>query len=147
MEDEGIVVAVAAAVKAQQAIRAAVLAFDDDNQDQKRTRRHFPRTDYNNSTWGRMLRDKQCHDPTHPDGAQFRRRFAIPYSMFIEIYEEAKSWTTILPDGKVWKAEKDAMDAYGQSSAPLHLKILGVFRVISKGYHFDGIAELCVLLC
>ena len=68
-----------------------------------------------------MLRDKQCHDPTHPDGAQFRRRFSIPYIMFIEIYEEAKSWTTILPDGEVWKAEKDEKDAFGQSSAPLHL--------------------------
>ena len=62
--------------------------------------------------------------------------------MYIEILEDAKSWTTILPDGTVWEAEKKE-DAFGQSSAPLHLKVLGVFRVISKGYHFDGIAELC----
>jgi hypothetical protein len=78
-EDDIISVGVAAAVKAQQAIRVVCLAFDEHEEklSRKRTRRHFRRTDYDNSTWGRMLRDSQCNDPTHPDGAQFRRRLAL----------------------------------------------------------------------
>ena len=90
MEHEAFVATIAAAAKAQQAIRAAVLAFDEDEVDFKRTRRSFPRTSYDDSTWGRVLRDKQCHDPRHPDGAQFRRRFAVPYAMFIDVCEQAK---------------------------------------------------------
>ena len=78
-EDDIISVGVAAAVKAQQAIRVVCLAFDEHEEklSRKRTRRHFRRTDYDNSTWGRMLSDSQCNDPTNPDGAQFRRRLAL----------------------------------------------------------------------
>ena len=79
MDEDIIVVGAAAAVKAQQATRAVCLAFDEheEKQHRKRTRRRFRRTDYDDSTWGRMLRDSQCNDPTHPDGAQFRRRLAL----------------------------------------------------------------------
>ena len=52
MEHEAFVATIAAAAKAQQAIRAAVLAFDEDQVDFKRTRRSFPRTSYDDSTWG-----------------------------------------------------------------------------------------------
>ena len=82
MEYEAVVSTIAAAAKVQQTIRAVVLALDEDESDFKRTRQSFPRLNYDDSTWGRMLRDKQCHDPCHPDGAQFRRIFAVPYAMF-----------------------------------------------------------------
>ena len=34
------------------------------------------------------------------------------------------------------------MDAFGRPSVPIELKVLGCLRVLGKGYHFDGIAEL-----
>lgn len=55
MEYEAVVATIAAAAKVQQAIRAAVLALDEDERDFKRTRRSFPRTNYDDSTWVYIL--------------------------------------------------------------------------------------------
>ena len=69
--------------------------------------------------------------PSSKDGKLFRRRFRIPYPLFLEILEVVRI--------KNWFPEADCT---GAPSAPLELKILGVLRVLGRGMCFDGIQEL-----
>ena len=39
----------------------------------------------------------------------------------------------------------EGRDAIGLVAAPLELKILGVLRVLGRGYCFDGVEELCFI--
>jgi hypothetical protein len=112
----------------------------------KRTRKTFVRPDYKDTAWGRMLLHERINDPTHRDGKRFQRRFGVTYKIFFEVSEAAKDWTLASEDGVVyWKADPGATDAFGKPTVPLNLKILGVFRMLSKGVAFDAISELAGL--
>jgi hypothetical protein len=89
-----------------------------------------------------MLINHQITNPNHRDAKRFRRRFAIPYAMFYEIQEAAKTWTLVLEDGSIWKADHGPFDAAGRPTVPLNLKVLGVFRILAKGSNMDAISEL-----
>ena len=92
-----------------------------------------PRPIYSNSTWGQMLINPRVKDPADKKGGVlFRRRFRIPYPMFEQIVQLVRK--------KKWFSEKP--DVTGRVGAPLELKILGVLRVLGRGYCFDGIEEL-----
>ena len=103
---------------------------------QYRKRRYIPRTPkvlkkYQESNWSKMLQLGRCQDPSSKDGELFRRRFRIPYPLFLEIVEVVRN--------KNWFPE---VDCTGAPSAPLELKILGVLRVLGRGMCFERIEEL-----
>jgi hypothetical protein len=69
-------------------------------------------------------------DPTSYAGKRFRRRFRVPYSIFLEIVAEYKEHVTTLA-GRPWKGFYD-----------LRLLVLGALRVLGSGVPFDLIQEL-----
>ena len=108
--------------------------FNSNNKHRKR--RYIQRSpkvlkNYQESNWAQMLQLGRCQDPSSKDGKLFRRRFRIPYPLFLEIVEVVRI--------KNWFPE---VDCTGAPSAPLELKILGVLRVLGRGMCFDGIQEL-----
>jgi hypothetical protein len=98
-----------------------------------RPRRSEERPNYLASTWGRMLNNDRTKDPTdRKGGVLFRRRFRVPYPIFLKIVDMARAMECF--------AERP--DCTGRAAAPLELKVLGVLRVLGRGYCFDGIEEL-----
>jgi hypothetical protein len=107
----------------------------------KKARTIYERPVYKNSTWWTMLVKGECKIIGHPQSKLFRRRFAVPFSMFKNIVEEARSWVSmkgILNE----KLGDFRMDCRGIEGVPLELKILGALRMLAKGCSFDAIAEL-----
>ncbi len=90
------------------------------------------RNDYSNSQWWRLIHHPLVGDITSTYGKQFRRRFRVPYPLFLDLLVKAKEL-----------GFKDrpcsAANIYG---IPLELQILGVLRVLGRGTCFDGIEEL-----
>jgi hypothetical protein len=69
-------------------------------------------------------------------GKTFRRRFRVPFCVFLEICESIKA-THNLPE--------DKYDAKGQEGIKLSLLVLGSLRMLGSGCTFDAIEELtCV---
>lgn len=94
------------------------------------------RPQYETSTWGRLLTNPRFQDPTdRKGGQQFRRRFRVPYPVFLEIVKMTRD--------SEWFSE--GLDAVGIKAAPLELKVLAVLRVLGRGYCFDGVEELCFI--
>ena len=124
-----------AATISQSAAAVAALCFCDVEAKELeiKGRKSYPRVDFTESTWFRMLRDDapELMDDASRKGKLFRRRFAVPCRMYVDFVEKAKVWFPIKPK-----------DAFGRPSVPVELKVLGSLRVLGKGYHFDGIAEL-----
>ena len=99
-------------------------------------RKSEKRPQYELSTWGMMLANPRSKDPGDRKGGQlFRRRFRVPFPVFEEIVAMTRTngWFT------------EGRDAVGIMAAPLELKILGVLRVLGRGYCFDGVEELCFI--
>ena len=72
--------------------------------------------------------------PSSKYGKQFRRRFRLPWQAFKDIVN-------------LHREEHDfheGRDAVGRPCVPLELKILGVLRVLGRGYTFDDVAEFVV---
>ena len=61
----------------------------------KKPRTIYERPVYKNSTWWTMLLKGECKMIGHPNFKLFRRRFGVPYSMFKEIVEEARTWVSM----------------------------------------------------
>ena len=75
-------------------------------------------------------------DVSTTTGKTFRRRFRVPFSVFLEICESIKA-THNLTDEKY--------DARGQEVVKLSLLVLGSLRMLGSGCTFDAIEELtCV---
>jgi hypothetical protein len=110
--------------------------------DQKKPRNTGPRpggsnqhgrADYQSSLWARFLREneKELRRPGSNAALLFRRRFRVPYVIFLQLLEWTKAWH-----------EKGATDAFGRERIPTELKLLGVLRVLGRATCFDGIQEL-----
>ena len=98
-----------------------------------RHRKWEGRPPYDMSTWGRMLVNPRTKDPVDRKGGMlFRRRFRVPFPLFERLVEMTRA--------NNWFSEK--CDCAGNKAAPLELKILGLLRVLGRGYCFDGIEEL-----
>ena len=58
---------------------------------QKKTREERKeRCDYENSPWAEMLRNPDLKNPRSAQARTFRRRFRVPYAMFLEIVRLAE---------------------------------------------------------
>jgi hypothetical protein len=87
-----------------------------------------------------VFRSRQSHihnprtkDPSDAKGGKlFRLRFRVPFPLFQRLVDMTRA--------NNWFTEKK--DCAGRLAAPLELKILGVLRVLGRGYCFDGIEEL-----
>lgn len=91
------------------------------------------RPDYWASEWGRTYRSDRWKAPSQKNGGkQFRRRFRVPYPVFESLL--------VICRNNQWFIE--APDCTGRCGAPLELKLLGVLRILGRGYCFDGISEL-----
>lgn len=101
------------------------------------SRRKVERVDYNETVWGKMLRDpSRLRDPHSAEAILFRRRFRIPFAMF----ERLAGWTK-----KWWKDQRKRKerDASGRLAPDVELKLLGVLRMLGRGSCLDDIKELC----
>ncbi len=78
-----------------------------------------------------MLEDEGLRDEFSVSGQRFRRRFGVPHEIFLQIVKKARKWFP----------KKDC-DAFRRPAIPIQLKVLASLRVLSKGWNFDGIAEL-----
>ena len=97
----------------------------------KRRRHVYPRPDYTQSTWWRMLEKGDCKILGHREYDIFRRRFAVTFERYKEFVEKARSWNM-----------SKETDALNRPSVPLEIKVLGALRMVAKGCSFDAIAEL-----
>lgn len=91
------------------------------------------RPPYHLSPWGMMLVHPRTKIPNDRKGGKlFRKRFRVPFPLFERLVEMTRmnNWF------------KEGKDCCGQTAAPLELKMLGVLRVLGRGYCFDGIEEL-----
>jgi hypothetical protein len=111
---------------------------------EKRSRKIYPRPNYKDSTWWRMLEHGACKDPNHREYAIFRRRFAVSFDTFARIVKDAREWKInpldLSENAKTYGDIK--ADGLGIMAVPLELKILGCLRMSAKGISFDAIAEL-----
>ena len=55
-------------------------------------RKIYGRPSYKCSTWWTMLQKGDCKIEGHPQNKVFRRRFAVPFTMFRTIVTEAREW-------------------------------------------------------
>jgi hypothetical protein len=121
-------------------MREAMAEEEDDEEEMRlkdpnvfRHRKWEGRPPYEMSCWGRMLVNPRSRDPgDRKGGVLFRRRFRVPFPLYERILEMTRA--------NEWFSED--YDCAKHKSAPLELKILGVLRVLGRGYCFDGIEEL-----
>ena len=109
-----------------------------DTNKRARVRRVYPRPDYTQSVWWRMMALGNCKIDGHRENKLFRRRFGVKWSRFVLIVEAARTWRD--EKGKLLFAASS--DVAGRESVPLELQILGACRINAKGCSFDAIAEL-----
>ena len=101
----------------------------------KKTRRSFPRPNYDGSCWGTFMNNSdpvELDDTKSPIGAKFRLRFRVPHSIF-------KLIVASLDDPKL---VRKATNVTGRPSIKLTLKVLGVLGMLGRAVTFDDINEL-----
>jgi hypothetical protein len=82
--------------------------------------------------WGRMLKNPAIQDPTSRAGKLFRRRFRIPFPIFQKLLDIARE--------KRLFGHADE-NCTGQPAFSIELKLLGVLRILGRGWCFDDVAE------
>lgn len=98
-------------------------------------RRKLVRINYDETTWGVLLRDpSRLRVPGSDDALLFRRRFRVPFAMFERLVQWTEAW---------WKDKHNDRDASGRIAPPVRLKVLGVLRMLGRGSCLDDIKELC----
>ena len=102
-----------------------------------RTRRQlkYQRRDAWQSIFGcDCLLNPNIQNPKHPEGIKFRRRFRVPYSVFLTIVDMFKSregWNP--PSSK---------DARAHAPHPLEIKILCSLFILGRGIDLDTVSML-----
>ena len=100
----------------------------------KRSRKVIERKDpYGRSFWADYLDPsvlERVSDPTTYEGKQFRRRFRVPFPVFLDLLEKTRDMG--FADHRT--------DICGRPCVPLGSKLLGVLRVLGRGVCFDDIA-------
>ena len=89
------------------------------------------RVKYDDSVWGRMLRDPQLSVAGSPAQKIFMRRFRVPHPIFLKLVEWAKGWH-----------EKTPTEACKRPRCPTDLKVLGWLRMVGRAACFDDVEEL-----
>ena len=77
------------------------------------------------SAWGRMLCEKDLKDPSSWIAKKFRRRFRLPYSVFLLLVQKCKH-----------------AQVFGASRIPTEFKVMVALRILGRGNCADDINEL-----
>jgi len=96
---------------------------------------------WNESTWAKVLEDPTHRNPSHYNGKSFRRRFRVPYEIFVKICDLCRSAKDPVDARLPW-FNKAVIDCCGQASVPLELLVLCSLRILGRGMCLDGITEL-----
>ena len=124
----------AAAAAAAAPAAAALAALESDGRSNKRPggSNTHGRPVYADSTWGRMLREQAevLKDPNSTQAKLFRRRFRVPYPLFLLYVEWATDELESMPPLAGWPP------------VPMTLKVLGVLRILGTGCSTDAVLEL-----
>ena len=92
---------------------------------------------YNSLFFNTYLSQEALQDGVRNDdsyrGKKFRRRFRVPYSIFLEICDDLKRTNKVADHGK---------DATGAETVCTDLLVLGSLRVMGSGCTFDVVEEL-----
>ena len=95
-----------------------------------------PHFDWNQSTWGKMLLDPKIRLVSTREGRLFRRRFRIPYALFRRIVTMCHDRDLFPFKGKILDGG-ERVDRANRPVIPLELKILGVLRILGRGWCLD----------
>ena len=128
--------AATAAVQAEEAVQAAAVAQAIAQQGAARQLPVLePRTDYTNTSWARMLREKQAdlEDPSTRAAKNFRLNFRLPYPVFQQLVTAA---------GQRRWLHCSQTDAAGRPRVPIELKLLAVLYLLGSGAALRTIAQL-----
>lgn len=96
---------------------------------------------WNESTWSKVLVDETHRNPSHYNGKSFRRRFRVPYEIFVKICDLCRT-AKDPEDARLPWFNKAVVDCCGQPTVPLELLVLCCLRILGRGMCLDGINEL-----
>jgi Plant transposon protein len=97
------------------------------------------KVDFLTSTWGKLLK-KLSVIPGGPlitsrEGKLFRRRFRVPWAVFIDLLQKCK-------EKKLFGEHSlKRFDCCGSSICPYAIKLLGVLRILGRNWCCDDVAE------
>ena len=83
---------------------------------------------------------KDYNDPSTKIGKKWRLRFRIPRPVFDEIVSITRAATKLDARGNIVPVFREK-DATGRATPPLELYLMGVFRVLGRGWCFDDVEE------
>ena len=66
--------------------------IDKEEHSEKKTRMYYPRPNYWDSCWGRMLTRGDFSKDDTRDSKIFRRRFRVPHTLFLALLSYTKEW-------------------------------------------------------
>ena len=90
-----------------------------------------PKKDYWQTPWGQMLQDPLIHDPNSKIAKLFKRRFRMPFPMFM-------NW--FVPEAQ--KVNLFDIKYENKVQVPLEFKLLICLRILARGNCCDDVAEL-----
>jgi hypothetical protein len=110
----------------------------DSSTEERRPRRKnkvFRRLDAWGSIFGDdILQNPNIQNPNHPDGIKFRRRFRVPYSIFMSIvgmFRSREGWNPA-----------NSTDPRAHAAHPLEIKILSALFILGRGVDIDTVSML-----
>ena len=106
----------------------------EENEVKRRRTRNFSRVDWWNTSWGKIILDKDIRDITTTAGQEFRRRFRVPGPFFLDWLvpkcTEEKIFNSGDGSGRSWHV------------IPIEIKLLMSLRILGRGNVLDDIVEL-----
>ena len=106
----------------------------------RKKRSPMPPTDWSQSTWGIMLEKFRVDGPSARDAILFRRRFRVPFDLFRRLVTMCKE-KNLFPHSKFHPTTGVPIDAAFRPVIPLELKMLGVLRILGRGWCLDDVTE------
>ena len=112
----------------------------DSRTEERRPRRKnkvFRRLDAWGSIFGDdILQNPNIQNPNHPDGIKFRRRFRVPYSIFMSIvgmFRSREGWNPA-----------NSTDPRAHAAHPLEIKILSALFILGRGVDIDTVQTVYI---
>jgi hypothetical protein len=87
------------------------------------------RVNFNETPWGRDLRNDKIQDPLSPIGKRFRRRFRLPYPLFLSLWSFCEE-NNIFGEQLKYRV-----------AIPVEIKLLCCLRLLGRGECLDTIVE------
>ena len=97
-------------------------------------------TDWCASPWGKMLENFRIHGISNREGHLFRRRFRVPFDLFRRLVTLCHE-KNLFPPAKLHPTSGTPIDAAHRALIPLELKLLGVLRILGRGWCLDDVKE------